>query len=77
MATSKSGAWDFVCSFLFKAWKWVVHLVSGTSEIERICKYPEIVTRTVFLSEFHCIARAVTSSGARTAVCVLMRALLV
>ena len=31
----------------------MVHLVSGTGEIERICKkFPETVGRTVSLSEF-------------------------
>ena len=54
MATEMS-AWNYVCGFLFKAWKWAVHLVSGTCEIERICKYPHLVTRTVFISELQCV----------------------
>ena len=66
------GVWNSLSYFLFKAWKWVFHLVSGTSEIERICKYPEIVTRTLLLSEsvqsHH--MQCMPASGARAAVSV-------
>ena len=58
MATERS-AWNFVCGFLFKAWKWAVHLLSGTCEIERICKYPHLVTRTVFISELQCLSLSI------------------
>jgi hypothetical protein len=50
MAEQGTGVWQTISYVLFKAWKWIIHLLTGKPEIYRLyMRYPDNNKRSVLL----------------------------